>query len=81
MACSSSCPTQDHTTYGECMRSKNIHAADVAYAAANQKHTKELTSYQAARKQGIQPRSTRARDIDAAVRISEQTGTAYRAEQ
>lgn len=81
MPCSSTCPTQDHETYGACMRAKSVKVADVTYTAANQKHTKELSSYERARKQGIQPKSTRAKDIDRAVQISEKTGTAYRADE
>ena len=81
MACSSSCPTQDHASYGECMRSKNVRVADVGYTVANKRHSKELSSYADARRQGIQPESTRQRHIDAAVKASNETGTAYRADE
>ena len=77
MACSSSCPTQDHASYGECMRSKNLMVADVGYTHLNKKASKELDSYAKARKEGIQPKSTRSKDIERAVRISDKTGTAY----
>lgn len=39
----------------------------------------ELGAYRDARKEGIQPASTRARDIENAVRISDATGVAYKA--
>lgn len=81
MACASSCKTQDHQTYGECMRAKNLRVADVGYTHLNKKHTRELSSYEKARKEGIQPQSTRQKDIDLAVRQSDKTGTAYRADE
>lgn len=37
---------------------------------------RELNSYRDARKQGIQPRSTRAKDVQAAVRASDKIGEA-----
>jgi hypothetical protein len=40
-------------------------------------HDKELESYYSAVKQGIEPRSTRQPDIDAAVRISNEAGRAF----
>lgn len=40
---------------------------------------KELTSYRDARKQGIQPRSTRSADIQTAVRASDRLGMAVQA--
>lgn len=40
-------------------------------------HDKELGSYYDALRQGIEPVSTRQKDIDAAVRLSNATGTAF----
>ena len=40
-------------------------------------HDKELGSYFDAIRQGIEPVSTRQKDIDAAVRLSNATGTAF----
>lgn len=40
-------------------------------------HDKELNSYYSAIRQGIEPRSTRQPDIDAAVRISNEAGKAF----
>lgn len=40
-------------------------------------HDKELESYYSAVRQGIEPRSTRQPDIDAAVRISNEAGKAF----
>ena len=40
-------------------------------------HDKELGSYYDAIRQGIEPISTKKRDIDAAVRLSNDTGVAF----
>lgn len=81
MACRSGCPTQDHANWGECARAANL---AIAYAgigggdASSQKRwDKELAEYRSAREQGIQPKSTKTRDIRAAVEQSNKTGTAY----
>lgn len=84
MACSSSCKTQDHKSYGECLRSKNLKTAYMqdwkgSDATRQKKADKELNDYAAARKQGIQPKSTKRHDIDHAVRQSDKTGTAFQA--
>jgi hypothetical protein len=41
------------------------------------KDNKELDSYYSAVKQGIEPRSTRQKDIDAAVKLSNEGGKAF----
>jgi hypothetical protein len=41
------------------------------------KDDKELDSYYSAVKQGIEPRSTRQKDIDAAVKFSNEGGKAF----
>jgi len=40
-------------------------------------HDKELGSYYDALRQGIEPISTKSKDIDAAVRLSNDTGVAF----
>ena len=84
MACTTGCPTEDHATYGECMRSKN---AKVAYCnsaggsdyTTQKKWDRELDAYRDARKEGIQPSGTKMHQIEAAKAISDKTGTAYKA--
>lgn len=85
MACTSSCRTQDHATYGECLRAKNLKTAYMqdwkgADATRQKKADKNLDNYEQARRYGIQPKSTQKHDVDYAIRKSEQTGTAYVAE-
>lgn len=84
MTCSSSCKTQDHETWGECIRAKNLKTAYCqdwkgADATSQKKADKALDAYEAARKEGIQPKTTRLGDVRAAVEHSDKTGTAYRA--
>ena len=38
---------------------------------------RELDSYRSARRQGVQPATTKQKDIDKAMRISEESGVAY----
>ena len=85
MACSSSCRTQDHRSYGECLRAKNL---KVGYEGATltgvdskvqRDADRNLENYAKARKYGIQPASTRKPDVDYAIRKSDETGTAYSA--
>lgn len=86
MACSTGCPTQDHASYGECMRSKG---AKVAYcnSAGGSDYTlqkrvdRSLDNYRAVRAQGIQPAGTRPDQVERAVAISDKTGLAYRADK
>jgi hypothetical protein len=82
--CSSSCPTQDHSSWGACVRAKGLR---VGWAASHKgiDRTKEkkweqgLQEYRDARAAGIQPASTNVRDVRAAVAASEATGSAVNA--
>jgi hypothetical protein len=85
MACSSSCRTQDHKSYGECLRSKNLKTAYMqewkgADATRQKKADRELEAYAKARSEGIQPQSTKMHHVEAAVKASDQAGVAFRAE-
>lgn len=82
MTCSTGCPTQDHKSYGECMRSKKqmVGFARSTYGADKTKdklHERELTLYKELRSQGIQPDGTGMKKLEFAKRMSEQTGMAY----
>ena len=72
--CSPNCPTQNHKTWGECQRAKNLHLAPPQHSPqyqAQAKHWTEIKEYREARKQGIQPKSTQLKDIRAAVQTSQ----------
>lgn len=85
MACSSGCLTPGaHKTWGECVRDKNLKSAvsipGKDYDRSGQKAwDRRIDSYKQARSEGIQPASTRASDIKAAVQQSDATGTAFKA--
>jgi hypothetical protein len=77
MACASSCPTQAHGSYGECLRSKGL--AVMGLESTNPSFTRvaqrrwdgELDAYSAARAEGLQPKTTSMRDVDAAKRAAD----------
>lgn len=81
MTCTSGCKTQDHASWGECLRAKNIHTNALTLTDLDwqRRADKDLDAYAAARKQGIQPNSTRRAHVDAAIKHSDQTGKAYEA--
>lgn len=82
MSCRSGCLTKDHDSWGDCMRAVNLH---IAYAQSakgldfttQKKWDNELALYKSAREQGIQPDSTKTKDIRRAIDISDKTGRAY----
>lgn len=84
MPCSSNCKTGPHSTYGECLRAKNMKTAYMQEwkgkdASAQKRADKNLDAYQTARAEGIQPKSTRPADVQRAVQISDKTGEAFQA--
>jgi hypothetical protein len=84
MSCRSGCPTQDHASWGDCLRSSNIqmNAGDanggmVANGWTGKRWDKELELYRSARKQGIQPDGTTTAKVQQALDASDKTGKAY----
>lgn len=77
MACASTCPTKDHDTFGACVRAKGLHLGDVKGSGQTAARDLRLNSYYDARQQGIQPETTRLRDVQKAVRVSDATGRAF----
>lgn len=77
--CSAGCRTKDHPTFGACLRAKNLrtNALDGETLVAQKAADKTLDAYAKARKHGIQPASTRAHDVQAAIQVSDMTGTAF----
>jgi hypothetical protein len=80
VACSSNCRTGPHETYGACLRAKNLrtNALDPETLSTQKAVDKTLDDYAKARSYGIQPASTRTPDVQAAIRASEITGTAFK---
>jgi hypothetical protein len=77
MACSAGCPTQNHESWGQCVRSKRLHIQDMWAHAFNQGQNKAVDGYVAAREQGIQPASTSPKDVAIATRLSDTYGEAH----
>jgi hypothetical protein len=79
--CSSGCTTGPHSTYGECLRGKSLRVAYTGIKGSDRtvqkKWDAELDSYRDAVSQGMQPESTKTRDIRAAVEWSNHHGVAY----
>lgn len=86
MACTSSCTTKDHASYGECLKD-NAPRVAFANSAAGADYTehrrwfKRLAEYRDAKRQGIQPKSAQLHHIREAVRVSDELGVAFRADQ
>jgi hypothetical protein len=86
MACATSCKTQDHTSYGQCLRYQGLAVTGLESTSSSftrersRKFDAELDAYEAARKEGIQPEGTSMKAIDSAKKISDQSGTPYRAD-
>lgn len=86
MSCRTGCPTQDHSSWGECLKASNLQlntgdakASLIHSGWTNKKWDNELKEYRDARAQGIQPKSTKTADIRAAVEASNATGVAFQA--
>jgi len=61
--CSSGCPTQDHETYGQCLKAKNLSPLWVGEinSTTQKQWQKDIDYYRAAKRQGLNPEgSTRA---------------------
>ncbi len=86
--CNCSWTTTPHSTYGQCLRSKNLR---IAYCGTggNEKNDytrqkeldRDLAYYASARRQGIQPDTLRRNDVEYALASSEKTGIPYDASQ
>lgn len=78
--CSSACPTPGaHRTWGECIRGKNLHIGDLKGHDVNKRGESDLQAYADAKRMGIQPSGIDRASVDRAIRISEDTGRAFNA--
>lgn len=82
MACRTGCITQDHETYGQCLRAASLrvgwgrsHLGIDRTAERNKEQ--ELAFYREARAAGVQPASTRTPDIARALDVSARAGAAF----
>ena len=84
MACRTGCLTQDHDSWGDCLRASNIQMSTgdangelVSNGWTNKKWDNELKLYRDARAQGIQPEGTSTAKIRKAMDVSDKTGHAF----
>ena len=82
MACRAGCRTQDHASWGDCLRAAEVRTYHVAASkgfdgTAQKKWDRELDGYLKARQEGIQPDGTKWKKIDEARRQSDAAGAAY----
>lgn len=76
--CSSTCPTQDHATYGACIRAKGLQLnPNLSDTGASKKWDADLQRYRDVRAQGIRPDGTSAAQVSRAEKISQSSGQAY----
>lgn len=83
MACATSCRTQDHLSYGHCLRSQNVGVMGLestgnglgGYTADKRMHA-ENAAYAAARKEGLQPSAPTMAAVDLAKKNADLAGNA-----
>jgi hypothetical protein len=79
--CTAGCPTQDHASYGECLRSKapvtanSTQSRDGLYSR-HVENEQIITEYKAAKAQGIRPRGSSLTEIRHAVDASRKADAA-----
>lgn len=85
MSCRTGCITRDCESFAACLRGAGVR---VAYsnsaknldASTQKKWDADLDYYRSARAEGIQPSTTKRKDVEAAVRASDHHGSAFRAD-
>jgi hypothetical protein len=70
VSCRTGCPTQDHASWGECARTMNLQIGDLTGQGDARVTDKRLSAYASARRQGIQPPTTRLNDTLASLRAA-----------
>ena len=83
MACRTNCATQDHGSFGACARAANIKINAVMVSPQRSMFDKtkmELSAYDAARRNGIQPEGTTINKVRAAENASRALGRPYNAD-
>lgn len=80
--CRQGCKTQDHDSWGECLRAAEVRTYHIAISkgfdgTAQKKWDRELAGFKAASDEGIRPDGTKWKSIDDARRRSDQAGAAY----
>ena len=78
MACATSCKTQNHQSYGQCLRSQGLAVMGLESTGndytANKRMHAENAAYKAARAEGLQPQAPTMAAVDAAKRKADAAG-------
>ena len=72
--CASSCLTQDHKSWGECVRSKNLSVSpnvNEGYSSKQRAWDRDLNHYERAVNNGLQPEGTQRHQVDKAIKEAE----------
>lgn len=68
MSCRTGCRTQDHRSWGECARAARLQIGDLTGTGVAKSTDRRLAAYADARRQGLQPPSTKVQDSLATLR-------------
>ena len=80
MNCRSGCKTQNHSSYSECLRAANVTVTAVINSPLQSMFEgtkKDLSAYETARRNGIQPEGTSLDKVRAAETASRRLGRPY----
>lgn len=83
MACRSGCRTKDHASYAECLQSATVQTKAVMTSPLSDMYSKtkrDLSAYEGARAQGIQPGGTTVEKVREAEQASRVLGRPYNAD-
>lgn len=83
MSCRSGCRTKDHASYSECLRAASVQTPAVLTSPMSDMYGKtkrDLSAYEAARRQGIQPGGTTVEKVREAEQASRALGRPYNAD-
>lgn len=78
VSCASSCKTQNHASYGQCLRAQGVAVMGLESTGndfTRQKHwDRELQAYRDAVAEGLNPEGTTYKEIDAAKKAADLAG-------
>lgn len=81
--CSTGCKTRDHSSFGQCLRSKQAGVMGLESTGQDitreKQWNKDLDFYSNARRQGIQPAGTSRQQVQDSLILSDQKGSAFQA--
>lgn len=70
MTCRTGCRTQNHATWGDCARDMNLQIGDLTGQGQRIVTDRRLGAYESARRQGLQPPTTKTADSLATLRAA-----------